>query len=292
MPGLPRREFLAGACALVALPITATAEAGAEVVRAITALEQQLGGRIGVRALDTRSGWALAHRAAERFAMCSTFKVMLAAAILSRTETGSLQLEQPVRYSREQLLPNSPVTAAHVAQGQLPLAALAQAAIEVSDNTAANCLLDLIGGPQGYTHFLRRLGDTLTRLDRTEVELNSNLPGDPRDTTTPAAMLADVRQVLLGSVLSRPSRTRLISWMKASSTGRSQLRARLPAGWEAGDKTGRGQRGAVNDVAIFWPPGQASPILIACYMSGSDRPAEELNEAHARIGALVADAAR
>jgi beta-lactamase class A len=221
--------------------------------------------------------------------MCSTFKLMLAAAILSRVDAGALNLNGLLHYTREQLLPNSPVTSAHVAAGALSLSALAQAAVEDSDNTAANCLLGLTGGPAGYTHYLRGLGDTRTRLDRNEPGLNSNLPSDPRDTTTPAAMLADMHKVLLGAVLAQRSRTSLLSWMKNCRTGGGRLRAHLPAGWQAGDKTGTGERGAVNDLAIFWPPARA-PILIACYLSESARPTDDLSPIHARIGALVAAA--
>jgi beta-lactamase class A len=204
MPQLLRREFVTGACALAAWPAAA---APARAENEIAALEKEIGGRIGLCVLDTASGWRLTHRAAERFAMCSTFKLMLVAAVLSRIDAGTLHLEQAVRYSREELLPNSAVTSAHVTEGALPLGVLAEAAMEVSDNTAANCLLALIGGPQGYTAFLRGLGDPLTRLDRNEPSLNSNLPGDARDTTTPAAMVEDMQKVLTRSVLSQASRT-------------------------------------------------------------------------------------
>jgi beta-lactamase class A len=162
-----------------------------------------------------------------------------------------------------------------------------QAMVERSDNTAANQLLRLIGGPTDYTAYLRGIGDPTTRLDRMEPELNSNLPGDERDTTTPTAMLEDMQRVLLGEVLSRGSRERLLQWMRECKTGRERLRARLPAGWEAGDKTGTGSRGAVNDLAILFPP-KRQPLLVACYMTGSRAPVESLSRAHARIGALVA----
>jgi beta-lactamase class A len=286
---LARREFLAGACTLALLPDLALGEPGVAAQSTIASLEREVGGRIGVAVLDTGTGRRLAYRADERFAMCSTFKLMLAAAILARSDARSLHREQPLHYSREQLLPNSPVTTAHAADGVLSIEMLTQAAVEVSDNTAANCLLGLIGGPHGYTQFLRGLNDTVTHLDRTETALNSNLPGDPRDTTTPAAMLADMHEVLLGSVLSPGSRTQLLSWMKNCRTGGARLRAHLPAGWEAGDKTGTGERGAVNDLAIFWPPGRPA-ILIACYLSQSARPVDDLSAVQARIGALVAHA--
>jgi beta-lactamase class A len=284
---LERREFVAGLCAGLVCP-AAGGLVATTAVQEIASLEQRTGGRLGVAALYTGSGVRLAHRAGERFAMCSTFKLMLSAAVLTRVERGTLRLEQPVSYSRTQLLPNSPVTAAHVAEGTLPLERLAQAALEESDNTAANLLLALIGGPPGYTAYLRGLGDSTTRLDRNELALNSNLPGDPRDTTTPAAMLADMQRTLLGEALAEASRSRLLDWMRNCRTGGERLRAGLPPGWSAGDKTGTGDHGAVNDLAIFWPPGRRPPVLVVCYMSQSERSTDILNAAQARIGAIVA----
>jgi beta-lactamase class A len=286
MPQLTRRAWLADAAALALLPAWVRG-APFSLREEVTALERSVGGRIGLAALDTGTDWQAAHRADERFALCSTFKLLLAAAILARVDGGTLQAQQPVPYGRAQLLPNSPVTSAHAAAGALPLAGLLQAVIEVSDNTAANCLLALIGGPPGYSAYARTLGDTVTRLDRIEPALNSNLPDDPRDTTTPAAMLADMRRVLTGSALSSASRMRLLGWMKNCRTGQERLRARLPAGWSAGDKTGTGERGAVNDLAILWPPQGRPPLLIACYLSGSARPVDVLAAVHARIGALI-----
>jgi len=221
--------------------------------------------------------------------MCSTFKLMLAAAILSRVDAGSLRLDATVPFRRSDLLPNSPVTAAHASAGALPLGSMLEAVIEVSDNTAANRLLDLIGGPAGYTAYLRSLGDSSTRLDRVEVALNSNRPGDVRDTTTPRSMLDDMQRALLGDLLSEGSRGQLLRWMRDCQTGHDRLRARLPPDWEAGDKTGTGSNGAINDLAIFFPPRQ-SPILVACYLTGSTRSMGVLNAAHARLGALVASA--
>ena len=244
------------------------------------------GGRLGLAVLDTATGERIEHRAGERFAMCSTFKLMLAAAVLARVDARALKLTQRVSYSRADLLAHSPFTEAHVAAGALPLESLLRVVVEVSDNTAANLLLRLAGGPAGYTQFLRGLGDSVTRLDRTELALNSNLPGDPRDTTSPAAMLGDMQKTLLDTVLTPASRERLLDWMRNCSTGRQRLRARLPASWKAGDKTGTGERGAVNDLAIFWPPGRP-PILIACYLSDSTHPVSELAAVHAQLGALV-----
>jgi beta-lactamase class A len=146
-----------------------------------------------------------------------------------------------------------------------------------------------VGGPPGFTEFLRQCGDTVTRLDRKEPELNTNLPGDERDTTTPRAMAHTMQTILLGDdVLSAASRERLIGWMKQATTGLARLRAGLPEDWIAGDKTGTGANGAANDVAIAWPPGR-KPILIASYLSASGASSDALNAAHARIGAAIAE---
>jgi beta-lactamase class A len=301
MPGSPaarqlrcrvisRREVLIAAGAIFASARTASAVTPpADFTRKLMLLERQTGGRLGVAALNLGSGAGLTYRAAERFAMCSTFKLALAAAVLARVDAGGVRLDRPVIYTHADLIANSPVTEPHVNEGALPLATMLQAVIEVSDNTAANQLLAVIGGPRAYTDFLRGLGDGTTRLDRIEPALNSNTPGDLRDTTTPSAMLADMRTLLFGAALSGESRQRLLSWLRECRTGRERLRAALPGGWQAADKTGTGARGAVNDLAVFWPPQQAA-ILVACYMSGSSRPVSELNEAHARIGGLVAHA--
>ena len=253
----------------------------------VARLESEVGGRIGFAALDTANEHRLSYRADERFAMCSTFKLMLAAAILSRIDSGSLSFAQPVSFTRADILPTSPIAEAHPNGGAEPLSRMLELLTTASDNTAANRLLELIGGPAGYTAYLRTIGDRVTRLDRVELDLNSNIAGDPRDTTTANAMVANMRRALLGSHLSRVSRQRLQRWMRDCQTGHGRLRARLPDRWEAGDKTGTGAGGSVNDLAIFFPPNK-HPILIACYMSRSAASTEILNEAHARIGSWVA----
>jgi beta-lactamase class A len=164
---------------------------------------------------------------------------------------------------------------------------LCNAAVTVSDNTAANLLLNRIGGPEELTAFLRQCGDKVTRLDRNEPELNTNLPGDERDTTTPRAMAKTMNTILLGDVLSASNRDQLIQWLRDAKTGLGRLRGGLPSDWIAGDKTGTGVNGAANDVAIAWPPGR-KPILIASYLSGSAASPEDLNAAHVAIARSVA----
>lgn len=286
-----RRQFLLGTfgTALACRPSdVAEAPTGpTSALRSVAEIERSVGGRVGVYALDTATGRELAHRPDERFAMCSTFKWVLAAAILTRIDRTELSLDERIAYDLSDLLEYAPVTREHVAEGSLTVDVLAQAAVTVSDNTAANLLLAKIGDPAGLTQFVRSLGDSVTRLDRDEPTLNSNDPGDPRDTTSPRAMVGLAKQILCGDVLSSSSRERLLGWLRSSGTGKNRLRAGLPRDWVVGDKTGSGSRGAINDVAIAVPEGRA-PVLIASYMSGSDSSLEVLEAAHADVGRLVA----
>lgn len=287
---LTRRAFMVGAGLCFASACTTLrTSTGAAGETGIAEVESKLGGRVGVAAMDTGNGAYLSHRPNERFAMCSTFKVLLAAAVLARVDRGEITIEQRVRYGSQDLLGYAPVTKAHLDEGSLPVNMLLQAALEVSDNTAANLLLALVGGPTGLTQFVRLPGDHITRLDRNEPGLNANQPGDERDTTTPHAMMMTTNKILLGRVLSDESREKLTGWMKNCRTGVARLRKGLPMDWIAGDKTGTGDNGAANDVAIIWPPKRA-PILVASYLSGSSCPAGALDDAHARIGGIVAAA--
>ncbi len=286
-----RSDRLAGACAM-ALLLTASAARGlgpgspSPEVR-LRELETRSGGRLGVAALDTATGTRISHRAGERFAMCSTFKLLLVARVLSGVDAGKETLGRRVPYTKADLLDYSPVTKAHIEEGGLTVSQLCQAAVEDSDNAAANLLLKTVGGPEGLTKYLRSVGDEVTRLDRDEPALNSNLPDDPRDTTTPAAMVEAVRRLLLGDGLSPASREKLAGWMLGCKTGGARIRAGVPSDWRVGDKTGTGARGAANDVAILCPPGR-KPILVAVYSSDSARGYEELTAVLAEAGRIVA----
>jgi beta-lactamase class A len=252
-------------------------------------IEAKVGGRLGVAALDVASGRRLAWRADERFPMCSTFKAMAVAAVLKRVEAGQEQLDRFVRYTEADLLSYAPVTRPRVAEGGMKLADLCAAAVELSDNTAANLILESLGGPAGWTRFIRSLGDGRSRLDRNEPTLNTCVPGDPRDTTTPASMISDLKAALLDGAISPPSSNLLKTWMIAAQTGLTKLRAGLPPSWTVGDKTGNNGGGTSNDIAVAWAPG--GPIVIACYLTGADASTpDDRDAAIADVGRLVADA--
>jgi len=277
----------------IGAPLVTACARGAGVSRSAELLESpfsqieaSVGGRVGVFAFDAGSGQALAYRADEPFAMCSTFKWVLVAAVLAMVDRGQLGLDDSVTYGSSDLLDYAPTTRAHVSDGSMTVEALAKTAITNSDNTAANLLLRKVGGPSGLTRFARQIGDAVTRLDREEPALNENAPGDLRDTTTPRAMAGLMRSVLWGDVLSPASRDHLATWLVECETGTERLRTGMPAGWKAGDKTGTGQRGAVSDVAFVVPPGRA-PIVIAAYLSDSASSLAALNAAHAKISRSV-----
>lgn len=237
--------------------------------------------------IDSQSGRQWLHRADERFPLCSTFKLLAGAAVLRRVDAGADSLQTRIRYSADDLVTYSPVTEQHVDDG-MTLAALCEAAITLSDNTAGNLLLRHLGGPGAIGDFARTLGDRFTRLDRWETELNEARPGDPRDTTTPAAMAANLQRLVLGDSLSAASRDQLIAWMLASQTGAAKLRAGLPPTWRLGDKTGSGERGTTNEIAVIWPP-QRQPVIACVYLTQTRASAEERNAALAAIGRALAE---
>jgi beta-lactamase class A len=281
-----RRAVVAGALALAACAHRREPETEDRVARLIANLEQDVGGRIGVAALDTETGARIAHRGGERFAMCSTFKWLLAAAALQR-----LDRDEMLPFSQNDLVEYSPVTGPRVGEGAMSVEALCEAAVVTSDNTAANLLIRRLDGPEGVTRWLRNRVDGVTRLDRYEPALNENAPGDPRDTTTPDAMINAMRRLLVRRDLRRRNRAKLIEWMIASETGRDRLLGGLPEDWRVGDKTGTSDEAnnATNDVAIAWPP-KRRPILIACYMSNSSVDFPARKAAHARIARMIAAA--
>ena len=272
----------------VLLLATNAANAQRDAADQIAAIEARLGGRIGVAGLDTGNGKRIDYRAEERFPLCSTFKFLAAAAVLKRVDEKKDKLDRFVSYDAKDILEYAPVTKAHLGNGGMTIDALCAAAIEQSDNTGGNLLLEAIGGPVGLTNFARDLGDRMTRLDRKEPELNSAIPGDDRDTTTPASMLGDIRQLLVGNTLSASSRQQLQEWLQANETGAAMIRVGIPTNWIVGDKTGRGANGATNDVAIVHPPDRA-PIVLAIYCVGSTASANDRAAAVAEAAKVVAE---
>ncbi|MBL9842508.1 KPC family carbapenem-hydrolyzing class A beta-lactamase [Klebsiella pneumoniae] len=248
-------------------------------------LEQDFGGSIGVYAMDTGSGATVSYRAEERFPLCSSFKGFLAAAVLARSQQQAGLLDTPIRYGKNALVPWSPISEKYLTTG-MTVAELSAAAVQYSDNAAANLLLKELGGPARLTAFMRSIGDTTFRLDRWELELNSAIPGDARDTSSPRAVTESLQKLTLGSALAAPQRQQFVDWLKGNTTGNHRIRAAVPADWAVGDKTGTcGVYGTANDYAVVWPTGRA-PIVLAVYTRApnkDDKYSEAVIAAAARL---------
>ncbi|WP_407353049.1 class A beta-lactamase [Luteimonas sp. R10] len=296
---IDRRGFLRATGAAIALAGLGKTAAAMDapglpgLAPTLAELARDSGGRLGVAVLDGGSGRQAGLHADERFPMCSTFKFLLAAAVLQRVDRGRERLDRSVPIAESDLVPHSPLTEKHVGADGMRVGDLCRATMIWSDNAAANLLLRTLGGPAGLTRFARDLGDPHTRLDRWEPELNSAIPGDPRDTTTPAAMARHLQRLLLGDVLHAASRALLAGWLVDNRTGDARLRAGLPNGWRVGDKTGTSinaaDQGSANDIAIVWPPGRRS-LLIACYLTEAAPDIDAMNAVHAAVARAVAAA--
>jgi beta-lactamase class A len=283
-----RRAMLISAAASLSLPGLASESGDARFRARMGELEGRHGGRLGVALLDTRTGLRLEYRGRESFPLCSTFKFLASAATLERVDDKSDRFDRRIAYNESDLDTYAPATRPNVREGFMRLVDLCAAAMVVSDNTAGNLLLREMGGPPGLTRYLRELDDPVSRLDRTEPTLNTAMPGDPRDTTQPAAMLDDTCAILLGSRLSPGSREMLEGWMMESQTGVKRLRAGVPADWRVGDKTGTGENATANTIAIIYPPHRAR-IVAAVYYTASQASREQQNEVHAEIGRMITD---
>jgi beta-lactamase class A len=280
------RKLALIAALLLATPAHALDEA--RLTAAAKAEEATLSARVGAAALDTATGKLWGYRADERFPMDSTHKAFSCAALLAKADKGELSLDDRVSINPADILSYAPVTQKKVG-AEMSLAEICAAAIGVSDNTAANLVLRAIGGPGGVTALLRSLGDATSRLDRTEPDLNESLPGDPRDTTTPAAAVADLDKLVNGRALQPASRERLTQWMVDDRVAGALLRASLPSGWRIADKTGSGERGSRGIVAVIWPPGRA-PLVVAVYIAETSASLDARNAGVARIGAALVGA--
>ncbi|MFJ2664085.1 class A beta-lactamase [Nocardia fluminea] len=291
----PRLRVRIAAIALAISAVTFTACASNDAASAPSAsttvpatatfadLEAKYGARLGLSVVDTGTAATANYREGERFPMASTFKGLACGALLQAHPLSTGYFDQVIRYTAADIVVNSPETEKHIDTG-MTVTALCDAAITLSDNTAGNMLLRLLGGPAGFTAFLRTLGDTVSRLDRWEPELNTAIPGDERDTTTAAALVANYRALVLGTALQEPERAQLATWLKASKTGAKRIKAGLPTDWIVGDKTGSPAYGSALDVAIAWPPNRA-PLVLAVLTTKPDQNAEPSND-------LVAEATK
>ncbi len=274
-----RRSLLLAAIAAPVAGFTLPVAAGNSNISSRTAqeelkrIESAARGRLGVSALNMANDNRVEYRAEERFPLCSTFKVMVAAAILQRSASEAQLLQKRIRYKKDQVEKSgyAPVTQKHLADG-MTIAELCAATLQYSDNAAANFLMTELGGPAAVTAYMRSIGDDVFRLDRWEPELNSAIPGDERDTSTPAAVERSLEKIALGNALATPQREQLVSWLKGNTTGGKRMLAGVPRGWIVGDKTGTGSYGTTNDAGIIWTA-KGTAIVAAIYFTQNDKDA-------------------
>ncbi|WP_392435166.1 class A beta-lactamase BlaA [Yersinia sp. HM-2024] len=254
-----------------ALPTWAAAITGS-LDKQLAALEHSANGRLGIAMINTGSGTKILYRGAQRFPLCSTFKFMLAAAVLDQSQSQPNLLNKPINYHESDLLSYAPITRKNHAHG-MTISELCAATIQYSDNTAANLLIKELGGLEAVNQFARSIGDQMFRLDRWEPDLNTALPNDPRDTTTPAAMAASMYKLVLGDALRPAQRSQLAAWLKGNTTGDVTIRAGTPTDWIIGDKTGSGDYGTTNDIAVLWPT-KGAPIVVVVYFTQREKDAK------------------
>ncbi len=249
-------------------------------------LEKKTGGRLGVSVLDTETNISLGHREEERFPLCSTYKALAVGFVLARVDQGTEKLDRRVTYGKDKVVTYSPETEKHAGTDGMTVAELCGAAITLSDNTAGNLLLESFGGPAALTSWLRTTGDTETRLDRNEPDVNQAVKDDPRDTTTPDAILDSIGLLTLGNTLSETSRDQLVNWLVGNTTGNNRLRAGLPKEWKVGDKTGTGNNGSYADIAVIWPP-ERGPVLVTTFVAEATAPAKDVEAVFAEVSRIV-----
>ena len=277
-----RRDVLCSTLALLASP----ALAQRAPIAALADYERDSGGHIGVYAKNLKTGALLSWRAHERFLMCSSFKASLAASVLGRVDRGQARMDELIAYGPADLMEWAPVAKQNLEKGAMSVADMCAAAVELSDNTCANALLARFGGPPALTAFWRSIGDTVSRLDHNEPELNRTPPGDPRDTTTPAATAGNLHKLILGTALSPASREHLTNWMLGCKTGDNRLRAGLPKDWRVGDKTGNNGKDAAIDIAVTWST-RGEPVVVCAYTRGGAPTSRQVDEVFAQIGRYV-----
>jgi beta-lactamase class A len=282
MVWMNRRDILCSSLALLASPALAQRAPFA----ALRDYEVESGGHIGVYAKNLKTDAEIRWRAHERFVMCSSFKASLAASILAHVDRGQARMDETIAFGPADLMEWAPAAKLNVAKGAMSVAAMCEAAVELSDNTCANALLARFGGPAAVTAFWRSIGDTVSRLDHNEPELNRTSPGRPEDTTTPAAMAGNLQKLILGNVLSPDSRKQLTDWMLGCKTGDNRLRAGLPKDWKIGDKTGNNGKDAAGDIAVTWTT-QGEPVVICAYTRGGAPTSSQIDDVFAQIGRYI-----
>jgi beta-lactamase class A len=280
-------------------------------------------GLLGVTVLDVDSGAQARVNADHAYPMMSVFKAPVAATVLAQIDTGHLSLAQKVTINRADVVGGSavPSIGAHFHGDSMTFTVdqLLTAAISESDNTAADALVRLVGGPKVVTAFLRAHGIDEMRVDMDEADVDRIFDGighgeqipanetaqqslvrlrrgyrdylsDPRNRTTPDAAVKFLKQLWKGSLLSAGSTQHLLQLMYKQTIPR-RLRGGLPEGVRLADKCGtsvsfEGETAAYNDIGIMtWPNGHT--VIVAAFLTGSRADKAERDAIYAEIAKAV-----
>lgn len=282
-----KTKLLSTAITFLCLTMSLHVNATNSLVEAVSDAETELDARIGLAVHDLETDQRWEYKSNERFPLSSTFKTLACANVLYKADLGQERMDRVIRFSKSNLVEYSPVTQKYVGKKGMSLAELCEATLSTSDNSAANFILQAIGGPKALTKFLRSVGDDTTRLDRWETELNEAVPKDKRDTTTPVAMVTTLEKLLIDETLSTESRQQLQSWLKGNKVGDALFRKGVPSDWIVADRTGAGGYGSRAITAVMWPPNR-KPIVAALYITETDASFDERNATIARIGEEIA----
>jgi beta-lactamase class A len=270
---------------ITALCFSIQANAESNIQKNLSDLEKSAHGRLGISAIDTNNNYQIEYKDNERFAFCSVNKVIGVSAILKQNMKDKNLLQQKIKYQKKDIVDYSPITEKNAAR-EMTISELCAAAIKYSDNTAINLLMKKLGGLDAVNRFARSIGDNQFRIDRWEPELSTAIPGDIRDTTTPLAMTTSFQKLTYGDVLAAPQHDLLITWLLENTTGNERIRAGVPKNWSVGDKTGTGEYGTTNDVAIIWPT-NCKPIIMTIFFTQPIKSAKKRNDVLAKAAHLL-----
>ena len=285
------KERISGIVLLAATGCSLSAHAAFDqqtLQKKIEMLENKSGGKLGLTIVDTSDGTTYSWRGDEKFPLCSTSKVMVVAAILKKSESDTNLLAKKITINKSDMVNYNPITSKYI-DSSMTITELSKAALQYSDNAAMNKLLSYLGGPRYATQFARTIGDKAYRLDRNEPGLNTAIPGDSRDTTTPSAMADTLNKLILGTALKKEQKAKLTEWMKGNTTGLNSIKAGLPAEWTVADKTGSGDYGTTNDIAVIWPKNHA-PVILTTYFTQPEKDASARKDVLASAAKLIAEA--
>jgi beta-lactamase class A len=238
---------------------------------------------IGVSAIHLESGRRLGVRGNERFPMGSVYKFPIVLAALQRVDAGTLKLDQKITIQPKDFSPGwSPIR--DEAKGKpvtLTIRELLRYTVSISDNTACDNTIRILGGPAAVSKRMTELGVPGIRIDRTEktIAKHLNQPGgrakyatDVRDTATPDDMAALLVAFWNGrDGLSKASHDLLMQWMIETPTGARRIKAVVPPGSAVAHKTGT-MPGVVNDAAIVTSPDGKNHIVVVVFSKAGTSP--------------------